>query len=148
MLWLKDDILIENSGISYTFKDAWNRTLSLVSANLTHTGQYTCQVRLRSGGFPTVTASATVTVLGECIVLMGVVVVVITKTAVVVVVVVVEVVVAVVVVEIVVVIAVVVVVAIIIIIIFTCETGIGQQVAELHDRYMMMIIFTLMYCCY
>lgn len=63
MLWLKDDILIENSGISYTFNDAWNRTLSLVSASLTHTGQYTCQVRLRSVGFPTVTASATVTVL-------------------------------------------------------------------------------------
>jgi hypothetical protein len=72
MLWLKDDILIENSGISYTFKDAWNRTLSVVSANLTHTGQYTCQVRLRSGGFPTVMASATVTVLGECIVVMDV----------------------------------------------------------------------------
>ena len=77
MLWLKDDILIENSGISYTFNDAWNRTLSLVSANLTHTGQYTCQVRLRSGGFPTVTASATVTVLGECIVVMAVVMVVV-----------------------------------------------------------------------
>ena len=73
MLWFKDDILIENSGISYTFKDAWNRTLSVVSANLTHTGQYTCQVRLRSGGFPTVTASAAVTVLGECTVLMAVV---------------------------------------------------------------------------
>lgn len=86
MLWLKDDILIENSGISYTFNDAWNRTLSLVSANLTHTGHYTCQVRLRSVGFPTVTASATVTVLGECIVVMGVVVV-ITMTVVVVVVV-------------------------------------------------------------
>jgi hypothetical protein len=67
MLWLKDGILIENSGISYTFNDAWNRTLSLVSANLTHTGQYTCQVKLRTGGFPTVTASATVTVLGEYI---------------------------------------------------------------------------------
>jgi hypothetical protein len=91
MLWLKDDILIENSGISYTFKDAWNRTLSLVSANLTHTGQYTCQVRLRSGGFPTVTASATVTVLGECIVLVGVVVITMTAAVVVVVSVVVEV---------------------------------------------------------
>jgi len=82
MLWLKDNILIENAGISYTFNDAWNRTLSLVGANLTHTGQYTCQVRLRSGGFPTVSANATVTVLGECIVLMGVVVVVITMTVV------------------------------------------------------------------
>ena len=72
MRWLKDDILIENSGISYNFKDAWNRTLSLVSANLTHTGQYTCQVRLRTGGFPTVSASATVTVLGECRVYCGI----------------------------------------------------------------------------
>jgi hypothetical protein len=67
MLWLKDGILVENSGISYDFKDPWNRTLSLVGANLTHTGQYTCQVRLRSGGFPTVSASATVTVLGNYI---------------------------------------------------------------------------------
>ncbi|XP_069695045.1 protein sidekick isoform X3 [Periplaneta americana] len=63
MLWLKDGILVENSGIAYDFKDPWNRTLSLVGANLTHTGQYTCQVRLRSGGFPTVTESATITVL-------------------------------------------------------------------------------------
>lgn len=64
MLWLKDGILVENSGIPYVFKDPWNRTLSLVGAKLTHTGQYTCQVRLRSGGFPTVSASATVTVSG------------------------------------------------------------------------------------
>ncbi|KAJ9598493.1 hypothetical protein L9F63_010813, partial [Diploptera punctata] len=63
LVWLKDGILVENSGISSDFKDPWNRTLSLVSANLTHTGQYTCQVRLKTGGFPTVTASAMVNVL-------------------------------------------------------------------------------------
>ncbi|XP_055298304.1 protein sidekick isoform X10 [Sitodiplosis mosellana] len=61
-LWLKDGILIENTGIAHTLDDPWNRTLALLTANLTHTGQYTCQVRLRSGGFPTVTSTATVTV--------------------------------------------------------------------------------------
>lgn len=61
-LWLKDGILIENTGIAHTLDDPWNRTLTLLTANLTHTGQYTCQVRLRSGGFPTVTSTATVTV--------------------------------------------------------------------------------------
>lgn len=61
-LWLKDGILVENSGISHTLEDPWNRTLTLLTANLTHTGRYTCQVRLRSGGFPTVTSSANVNV--------------------------------------------------------------------------------------
>lgn len=61
-LWLKDGILIENTGISHTLDDPWNRTLALLSANLTHTGQYTCQVRLRTGGFPTVTSTANVIV--------------------------------------------------------------------------------------
>lgn len=61
-LWLKDGIVIENAGISHTLDDPWNRTLVLLTANLTHTGEYTCQVRLRSGGFPTVTSTATVSV--------------------------------------------------------------------------------------
>lgn len=61
-LWMKDGILIENTGLQHTLDDPWNRTLALLSANLTHTGQYTCQVRLRSGGFPTVTSTATVIV--------------------------------------------------------------------------------------
>ncbi|XP_013182226.1 PREDICTED: protein sidekick isoform X2 [Papilio xuthus] len=61
-LWFKDGILIDIAGITYDLNDQWNRTLSLISANLTHTGQYTCQARLKSGGFATVTASATVTV--------------------------------------------------------------------------------------
>lgn len=61
-LWFKDGVLIDIAGITYDLNDQWNRTLSLISANLTHTGQYTCQARLKSGGFATVTASATVTV--------------------------------------------------------------------------------------
>ncbi|KAF2903932.1 hypothetical protein ILUMI_02247 [Ignelater luminosus] len=61
-LWFKDGILIENSGISYTLNDLWNRSLTLVSANLSHSGQYECQVRLRTGGFNTVKDVATVIV--------------------------------------------------------------------------------------
>lgn len=61
-LWFKDGIIIENTGISYTLNDYWNRSLTLVSVNLTHTGQYECQVTLRTGGFPTVTAAANVVV--------------------------------------------------------------------------------------
>lgn len=61
-LWLKDGILIENAGIAHTLDDPWNRTLALLSANLTHTGEYTCQVRLRSGGFPMVESTAHITV--------------------------------------------------------------------------------------
>lgn len=61
-LWYKDEILIENSGVSYTFNDVWNRSLTLISANLTHTGQYECHVTLRTGEFPTVVALAKVLV--------------------------------------------------------------------------------------
>lgn len=50
------------AGITYDLNDQWNRTLSLISANLTHTGRYTCQARLKTGGFATVTESAAVTV--------------------------------------------------------------------------------------
>ncbi|KAK9504659.1 hypothetical protein O3M35_010943 [Rhynocoris fuscipes] len=62
-IWYKDGIIIENTGISYTFSDPWNRTLSLVSANLTHTGQYTCTAALKTGGFAAVSATANVVVL-------------------------------------------------------------------------------------
>ncbi|XP_050344863.1 protein sidekick isoform X1 [Nymphalis io] len=61
-LWFKDGVLIDLAGITYDLNDQWNRTLSLISANLNHTGRYTCQARLKSGGFATVTASASVTV--------------------------------------------------------------------------------------
>ncbi|XP_014091561.2 protein sidekick isoform X13 [Bactrocera oleae] len=62
-LWLKDGIPIENAGVPHTLNDPWNRSLSLLSANLTHSGEYTCQVRLRSGGYDTVTVNAKVEVL-------------------------------------------------------------------------------------
>lgn len=61
-LWFKDGILIDLAGVTYDLNDPWNRTLGLISANLTHTGQYSCQARLKTGGFATVSASATVTV--------------------------------------------------------------------------------------
>lgn len=61
-LWFKDGILIDLAGVTYDLNDPWNRTLGLIAANLTHTGQYTCQARLKTGGFATVEASATVTV--------------------------------------------------------------------------------------
>ncbi|CAG9096606.1 unnamed protein product [Plutella xylostella] len=61
-LWFKDGLLIDLAGVTYDLNDPWNRTLGLISANLTHSGQYSCQARLRTGGFATVSASATVTV--------------------------------------------------------------------------------------
>lgn len=62
-LWFKDGIPIESTGIIYSFNDIWNRSLILASVNTTYSGQYECQVNLRSGGFPTVRASAQVVVL-------------------------------------------------------------------------------------
>ncbi|KAI8435034.1 hypothetical protein MSG28_003463 [Choristoneura fumiferana] len=61
-LWFKDGVLIDLAGVTYDLPDQWNRTLSLISANLSHTGQYTCQARSKTGGFATVTATASVTV--------------------------------------------------------------------------------------
>ncbi|XP_015603138.1 protein sidekick isoform X3 [Cephus cinctus] len=61
-LWTKDGMPIETSRISFSFNDPWNRTLVLISANLTYTGVYACEVDLRSGGYPTVNASANVVV--------------------------------------------------------------------------------------
>lgn len=54
--------MIENSGVLYTFNDVWNRSLTLISANLTHAGRYECHVSLRSGEFPKVIAAAQVLV--------------------------------------------------------------------------------------
>ncbi|XP_014300001.2 protein sidekick isoform X2 [Microplitis demolitor] len=62
VLWTKDGVPIENAHISYSFNDLWNRTLELISANLTYTGVYTCHVTLRSGGYPMINASARVDV--------------------------------------------------------------------------------------
>ncbi|XP_066595112.1 protein sidekick isoform X2 [Prorops nasuta] len=61
-LWTKDGVPIENARITYNFDDSWNRTLALISANLTYTGTYSCHVDLRSGGYPTLNASAQVVV--------------------------------------------------------------------------------------
>ncbi|KAK0160324.1 hypothetical protein PV328_007750 [Microctonus aethiopoides] len=62
ILWTKDGIPIENARISHSFNDPWNRTLELISANLTYTGVYTCYVYLRTGGYSVINASAKVDV--------------------------------------------------------------------------------------
>lgn len=61
-LWFKDDFPIESSGIRYTFNDPWNRTLALTALNMTHAGTYSCKVRLKSGGYDSVTKSCEVKV--------------------------------------------------------------------------------------
>lgn len=62
-IWLKDGQPVENAGISHTLNDPWNRTLALLQANSSHSGEYSCQVRLRSGGYQTVTATARVQII-------------------------------------------------------------------------------------
>lgn len=66
-IWLKDGIPLENAGVQFSFNDVWNRTLSLLSIEPGHSGQYICKAGLRSnrGNQPIeVEASATITVLG------------------------------------------------------------------------------------
>uniref|UniRef100_A0A1A9WB22 Ig-like domain-containing protein n=1 Tax=Glossina brevipalpis TaxID=37001 RepID=A0A1A9WB22_9MUSC len=62
-IWLKDGIPIENAEIAHTLNDPWNRSLALLSVNLTHSGEYTCQVRLRSGGYKILSSSAKIEIL-------------------------------------------------------------------------------------
>lgn len=65
-LWFKDGVLIDNSdalGFQTTFNDFWNRSLTLISLNEAHTGKYECRVELKTGNFPSISASAQVTVL-------------------------------------------------------------------------------------
>ena len=65
-LWFKDDTPIESSGVGHTFNDLWNRTLSLLNADPSHAGRYSCQVSTKSArSAPTVTAVANVTILGN-----------------------------------------------------------------------------------
>ena len=54
------------SGIPFSFNDLWNRTLSLLQADFSHEGTYTCQVGMRTGG-PRLTRDTKVTVIGELI---------------------------------------------------------------------------------
>lgn len=63
-LWFKDDEPIENTGVGHTFNDLWNRTLSLLNADPTHSGRYSCRVSTKSLRSEPVTASANVTILG------------------------------------------------------------------------------------
>uniref|UniRef100_A0A0K2T3X4 Protein sidekicklike [Megachile rotundata] n=1 Tax=Lepeophtheirus salmonis TaxID=72036 RepID=A0A0K2T3X4_LEPSM len=62
LTWHKDGVPIDETQVSYSFNDLWNRTLSLLRVNLDHSGVYSCQVRMRSGGGPTLTKDATVKV--------------------------------------------------------------------------------------
>lgn len=68
-LWFKDETPIESSGVGHTFNDLWNRTLSLLNADPSHAGRYSCQVSTKSArSTPPVTAVANVTILGKDIV--------------------------------------------------------------------------------
>ena len=62
LIWLKDDVPIDQAGIPYIFNDPWNRTLSLLQLDFANDGLYTCQVRMKTGG-PRLTKEARVTVL-------------------------------------------------------------------------------------
>ena len=64
-LWFKDNEPIENSGVGHTFNDLWNRTLSLLNADPSHSGRYSCRVSTKSLRSEPVTAGANVTILGK-----------------------------------------------------------------------------------
>ncbi|XP_032779959.2 protein sidekick isoform X2 [Daphnia magna] len=68
-LWFKDDEPIENSGIGHTFNDLWNRTLSLLNADPSHSGRYSCRVSTKSLRSEPVTAGANVTILEKPVLL-------------------------------------------------------------------------------
>ncbi|KAK4323993.1 hypothetical protein Pmani_005348 [Petrolisthes manimaculis] len=61
-LWFKDDAPIEQTGLMFSFNGLWNRTLSLLQADLHYAGLYRCQVRLRTSLAPPIQAQAYVTV--------------------------------------------------------------------------------------
>jgi protein sidekick len=66
LVWLKDGKPLEEAGIGFSFNDLWNRTLSLLQADSTYEGTYSCEVRMRTGG-PTMTKEAKVTVIGKAV---------------------------------------------------------------------------------
>ncbi|XP_047493701.1 protein sidekick-like isoform X3 [Penaeus chinensis] len=59
-LWFKDDVPIEQSGVVFSFNGLWNRTLSLLQADLHYAGVYKCQVRLRTSIDSPIVAEANV----------------------------------------------------------------------------------------
>ncbi|KAK8382212.1 hypothetical protein O3P69_015266 [Scylla paramamosain] len=61
-LWFKDDVPIEHSGITFSFNGLWNRTLSLLHADLHYAGLYRCQVRLLTSIDEPLQAEAHVTI--------------------------------------------------------------------------------------
>nr|XP_045601913.1 protein sidekick-like isoform X1 [Procambarus clarkii] len=61
-LWFKDDVPIEQSGVVFSFNGLWNRTLSLLQADLNYAGTYKCQVRLRTSIDEPIQAAAQVVI--------------------------------------------------------------------------------------
>lgn len=66
-LWFKDEQPIEHSGVGHTFNDLWNRTLSLLNVDASHSGRYSCKVSSKSQRSDPITAGANVTILGMCL---------------------------------------------------------------------------------
>ena len=64
LVWLKDGVPVEQSGVPTFTNDVWNRTLSLITVGFSHAGTYTCHARMRTGGSQ-VAKSAQVTVIGR-----------------------------------------------------------------------------------
>ncbi|KAK7082429.1 Protein sidekick-2 [Halocaridina rubra] len=61
-LWFKDDVPIEQSRVVFSFNGLWNRTLSLLQADLHYAGAYKCQVRLKTSIDEPIVAVAYVTI--------------------------------------------------------------------------------------
>jgi len=64
-IWLKDGVPIESAGIQISFNDLYNRTLSLIKVSNSHSGEYSCQARLRNSQFPNQSATAKISIIGK-----------------------------------------------------------------------------------
>lgn len=64
-LWFKDNVPIEQSGVVFSFNGLWNRTLSLLQADMHYGGTYKCQVRLRTSIDEPIQAEALVVIHGK-----------------------------------------------------------------------------------